>query len=215
MPSISTYTDPAAIAPLDGPPSASTLERGAVARQAPDLHLAAPAFLYFGYTILWPAAARKTPHGHRVHNVLGVASVGLGWLVLAVALDAPTLLYPHTVAYAAYVAVIGVEHTDAFHEADAPGLARDALPFLAASTLRSALPFLPLLWLVEGARLAMMAALGVGLVAAVGITATTLYAYAPTFRAAPNAVSLHLKRAALVAGTSSLSLLALLVVEAA
>ena len=177
--------------------------------------LAAPALLYFGYTILWPAAARKSPHGHRVHNVLGVASVGLGWLVLAVAVDAPTLLYPHIVAYAAYVAVIGVEHTTAFHEADAPGLARDALPFLAASTLRSALPFLPLLWLVEGARLAMMAALGVGLVAAVGITATILYAYAPTFREAPNAFSLHLKRAALVAGTSSLSLLALLVVEAA
>jgi hypothetical protein len=177
--------------------------------------LAAPALLYFGYTTLWPAAARKSPHGHRVHNVLGVASVGLGWLVLAVAVDAPTLLYPHIVAYAAYVAVIGVEHTAAFHEADAPGLARDALPFLAVSTLRSALPFLPFLWLVEGARLAMMAALGVGLVAAVGLTATILSAFAPTFREAPNAFSLHLKRAALVAGTSSLSLLALLVVEAA
>ncbi|MFB6098545.1 MAG: diacylglycerol/polyprenol kinase family protein, partial [Salinibacter sp.] len=72
--------------------------------------LAAPALLYFGYTILWPAARRKTPHGHRVHNVLGVASVGLGWLFLGVALDAPALLYPYTIAYAAFVVVIGIEH---------------------------------------------------------------------------------------------------------
>ena len=177
--------------------------------------LAAPALLYFGYTTLWPAATRKMPHGHRVHNVLGVASVGLGWLVLAVAAGVPSLLYPHTVAYATFVAVIGIEHTAAFHEADASGLARGDLPFLAVSTLRSALPFLPLLWVVEGAQLSMMAALGVGLVAAVGITATILYAYAPTFREAPNAFFLHLKRAALVASTSSLSLLALLVVKAA
>jgi len=41
MQKISTHTDPVATARLDGPPSASTLERDAVARQAPDLHLAA------------------------------------------------------------------------------------------------------------------------------------------------------------------------------
>jgi len=177
--------------------------------------LAAPALLYFGYTTLWPAATRKTPHGHRVHNVLGVASVGLGWLFLTVAVGAPALLYPYTVAYAAFVAVIGVEHTDAFRDADAPGLARDDLPFLAASTLRSAVPFLPLLWLVEGTRLSMMVPLGVGLVVAVGITATIFSAFAPTFREQPNTFLLHLTRAVLVAGTSALSLLALLGVQAA
>ncbi|MEF8939157.1 MAG: hypothetical protein V5A22_04870 [Salinivenus sp.] len=176
--------------------------------------LAAPALLYFGYTTLWPAATRKMPHGHRVHNVLGVASVGLGWLVLAVAAGVPSLLYPHTVAYAAFVAVIGIEHTEAFQDADASGLARDDLPFLVASTLRSAVPFLPLLWLVEGTRLSTMAPLGVGLVAAVGLTVAILYAYAPAFRDQPNAFFLHATRAALVAGTSSLCVLVLLIIEA-
>lgn len=42
MPTISPHTDPAAIAQLSGPPSASTFEREAVARQAPDLHLTVP-----------------------------------------------------------------------------------------------------------------------------------------------------------------------------
>ena len=176
--------------------------------------LAAPALLYFGYTLLWPAARRKTPHGHRVHNVLGVASVGLGWLFLAVAVDAPSLLYPYTIAYAAFVAVIGIEHTEVFHDADAFGLGRSDLPFLVGSTLRSALPFVPLLWLVPGANVPLMAPFGVGLVAAVGLTAMIVFAYAPVFRDQPNPFFLHLTRVALVVGTSALSVLVLLIVEA-
>ena len=176
--------------------------------------LAAPALLYFGYTFLWPAAQRKTPHGHRVHNVLGIASVGLGWLFVGVAAEAPTLLYPYTIAYAAYVAVIGIEHTDAFRGATARGVVQGEVPFLIVSTLRSALPFIPLLWLVDGANLPLMAPLGVGLVVAVGIAATILYAYAPLFRDQSNAFFLHLARAVLVAGTSSLGLIVLLIIEA-
>lgn len=42
MPTIQSLTDPTAIAQLDGPPSASTFDRDAVARQAPDLHLVVP-----------------------------------------------------------------------------------------------------------------------------------------------------------------------------
>lgn len=42
MPTIPALTDPTAIAKLDGPPSASTFAEDAVARQAPDLHLAVP-----------------------------------------------------------------------------------------------------------------------------------------------------------------------------
>ncbi len=42
MSTISALTDPPAIAQLSGPPSASTFERDAVARQAPDLHLTVP-----------------------------------------------------------------------------------------------------------------------------------------------------------------------------
>ncbi|MFB6249860.1 MAG: GNAT family N-acetyltransferase [Salinibacter sp.] len=42
MPKISTFTDPAAVAQLDGPPSASTFERDAIVHQAPDLHLTVP-----------------------------------------------------------------------------------------------------------------------------------------------------------------------------
>ena len=175
--------------------------------------LAAPALLYFGYTFLWPAAQRKKPHGHRVHNVLGVASVGLGWLFLGVAADMPSLLYLYTIAYAAYVAVIGIEHTDAFREATAHGVVQGEVPFLIVSTLRSALPFIPLLWLVDGVNLSLMAPLGVGLVAAVGIVATILYAYAPLFRDQPNAFVLHLARAVLVSSTSSLGLIVLLIVE--
>ncbi len=176
--------------------------------------LAAPALLYFGYTFLWPAAQRKTPHGHRVHNVLGVASVGIGWLFVSVAVEAPVLLYPYTIAYAAYVAVIGIEHTEAFQGAVARGLSQGELPFLVVSTLRSALPFVPLLWFVEGVNLPLMAPLGLGVVAAVGITATILYAYAPVFRDQANAFVLHLARAVLVAGTSSLGLLVLLIIDA-
>jgi len=176
--------------------------------------LAAPALLYFGYTLLWPAAQRKRPHGHRVHNVLGVASVGVGWLFLGVAAEVPSLLYPYTIAYAAYVAVIGIEHTEAFQGAAAPGVPRGEIPFLLVSTLRSALPFVPLLWLVDGVNLPLMAPLGVGLTVAVGLAATILYAYAPTFRDQPNPFLLHLTRAALVVGTSSLGLIVLLIIEA-
>ena len=176
--------------------------------------LAAPALLYFGYTLLWPAAQRKKPHGHRVHNVLGVASVGLGWLFLGVAVNAPSLLYPYTIAYSAFVAVIGIEHTEAFHDADAHGLARDDLQFLLVSTLRSSIPFLPLLWLVNMANLPLMAPLGVGLIVAVGIAAALMYAYAPVFRDQPNPFFLHLTRVALVVGTSSLGLIVLLIIEA-
>jgi Acetyltransferase (GNAT) family. len=42
MSNITSLTDPAAIASLDGPPSASTLDPETLARQAPDLHLAVP-----------------------------------------------------------------------------------------------------------------------------------------------------------------------------
>jgi len=175
--------------------------------------LAAPALLYFGYTLLWPAAQRKTPHGHRVHNVLGVASVGLGWLFLAVAVTAPALLYPYTIAYAAFVAVIGIEHTERFHEADR-GLEGSDIGLLVGSTARSALPFLPLLLLLNGFDLPFLAPLGIGLVAAVGITVTILYAYAPVFRDHPNPFFLHLTRVALVVGTSSLGLIVLLIIEA-
>jgi len=175
--------------------------------------LAAPALLYFGYTVLWPAARRKTPHGHRVHNVLGVASVGLGWLFLAVAADAPRFLYPYTIAYAAFVAVIGVEHTERFQNADR-GLSDDDAPFLVGSTVRSALPFLPLLLLVDGTALPGLAPLAVGLVAAVGLATTLLQAYAPVFRDQPNPFLLHLTRAVLVAGTSALGGILLLVVAA-
>jgi phytol kinase len=176
--------------------------------------LAAPALLYFGYTLLWPAAQRKKPHGHRVHNVLGVASVGLGWLFLGVAVHAPSLLYPYTIAYAAFVAVIGIEHTERFHTAEAFGLVQSDLRLLVGSTIRSALPFVPLLWLVPGANVPLMAPLGVGLVAAVGITVAILYAYAPVFRDQPNSFFLHLTRVALVVGTSSLGLIVLLIIEA-
>ncbi|HKL89202.1 MAG TPA: hypothetical protein VJ884_09365, partial [Salinibacter sp.] len=60
--------------------------------------LLAPAALYFGYTLLWPSSARVgerdagPPTLHTVHNVLGVASVGFGWLVLSVAIPQQTLL---------------------------------------------------------------------------------------------------------------------------
>jgi hypothetical protein len=125
----------------------------------------------------------------------------------------PSLLYLYTIAYAAYVAVIGIEHTDAFREATAHGVVQGEVPFLIVSTLRSALPFIPLLWLVDGVNLSLMAPLGVGLVAAVGIVATILYAYAPLFRDQPNAFVLHLARAVLVSSTSSLGLIVLLIVE--
>ena len=42
MPTLSTLTDPSTIAELDGPPSASTLTRDAIARQAPNVHLVVP-----------------------------------------------------------------------------------------------------------------------------------------------------------------------------
>jgi phytol kinase len=176
--------------------------------------LAAPALLYFGYTTLWPAAQRKKPHGHRVHNVLGVAAVGLGWLFLAVATRAPALLYPYTIAYAAFVAVIGIEHADQFHSTTSFGLTHNDLSFLVGSTLRSAVPFLPLLWLVEGVNVPLMAPLGAGLVAVVGITAALLQAYAPVFRDQPNSFLVHLVRGGLVVGTSSLGLIVLLIIDA-
>ncbi|MFB6098544.1 MAG: hypothetical protein ABEK84_05420, partial [Salinibacter sp.] len=93
-------------------------------------------------------------------------------------------------------------------------LPRGALGFLVGSTLRSALPFLPLLWLMEGINVPLLAPYGIGLIVAVGITAALLYAYAPVFRDQPNPFLLHLTRVALVVGTSSLGLIVLLIVDA-
>jgi hypothetical protein len=59
-----------------------------------------------------------------------------------------------------------------------------------------------------------MAPFGVGLVAAVGLTATIVSAYAPVFRDQPNPFFLHLTRVALVVGTSALGLIVLLIIEA-
>ncbi|MFB6271397.1 MAG: hypothetical protein ABEL51_00740 [Salinibacter sp.] len=83
----------------------------------------------------------------------------MGWLFLGVAVHAPVLLYPYTIAYAAFVAVIGIEHTERFHELEAFGLDRDDVPFLVGITLRKVVPFLLLLWLGDGVSVSLMAPL--------------------------------------------------------
>jgi phytol kinase len=164
-----------------------------------------PAALYFGYTLLWPSSARVDadtsgpPTLHTVHNVLGVASVGMGWLFLSVA-DLPiSLLYPYTLAYAAYLGLIGAERLRSFPPA--VSTAR----ILLDSTLKSSGMLLGPLLIVEGLTLRALV-LGGGLVACVTLTVLLYLKWPHGFEEARSPFRVQVHRALLVTVTSSLGL---------
>lgn len=164
--------------------------------------LLAPAALYFGYTLLWPSSARLDasasgpPTLHTVHNVLGVASVGLGWLFLSVAAPQASLLYPYTLAYAGYLGLIGAERLRSYPH-----------PFstariLGSSTLKSGVALLGPLLVAEGLGLHQLLLVG-GLLGSVLLT-VLIYLQWPTFLEEGRSEFLvHVRRALLVTATSA------------
>ena len=167
--------------------------------------LLAPAALYFGYTLLWPSSARVAerdagpPTLHTVHNVLGVASVGFGWLVLSVAVPQQTLLYPYTLAYAAYLGLIGAERLRSYP------YDFSTVRILGGSVLKScvalAVPFV----VAEGVGLHLLPLTG-GLVGSVGLTAAFYLQWPRFFDHARTPFQTHVRRALLVTATSALGL---------
>lgn len=174
--------------------------------------LLAPAALYFGYTLLWPSSARVEgtdkgpPTLHTVHNVLSVASVGLGWLFLSVAGHEVSLVYPYTLAYAGSLALIGAERLRSYPH-----------PFstarmLSSSTLKSAVVLLVPLVLAEGLGAHLLPLAG-GLLGSVLLTAAIYLSRPRFFDDAPTAFLTHVRRALLVSATSALGLPVLLLSE--
>jgi hypothetical protein len=167
--------------------------------------LPAPAALYFGYTLLWPSSARVDvdasgpPTLHTVHNVLGVASVGMGWLFLSVADLSVSLLYPYTLSYAAYLGLIGVERLRSFpHPVSTARI-------LADSTLKSSVALLGPLLVVEGLDLRAFLLAG-GLVTCVMLTALLYLQWPHLFETARSPFRVQMHRALLVGSTSALGL---------
>lgn len=165
----------------------------------------APAALFFGYTLLWPSSARAgedasgPPTLHTVHNVLGVASVGLGWLFLSVAGSSVSLLYPYTLAYAAYLGLIGAERLRSYsHAFSWPRI-------LGGSALKSSIALLAPLLIVEGVGLPQLALAG-GLFGSVLLTILVYLQWPHFFEEARSDFRVHARRAVLVAATSSLGL---------
>lgn len=183
--------------------------------------LLAPALVFATYTRLWPGlrqdGARAGEGGaaaHSVGHVLSVASVGTAWVLAAQVFDAPGWLFPYTVAYAGYLALLGVERLRLAH----PGWSAGRVGWAAA--WRSAVvvvgPYLlveaargHLAWATpEGARMAAVLG-GLGLLA----TAAAGLAFARYPHLIDHGVSEfgeRVARAGLIGATSALALLAVL-----
>ncbi len=167
--------------------------------------LLAPAALYFGYTILWPSSARlkssdsKPPTLHTVHNVLGVAAVGFGWLFLSVVIDEPSLIYPYTLAYAGYLGLIGAERLRSYpYPFSEPRI-------LGSSTFKSCTALLGPFLVVEGFGMYLLP-LCAGLLGTVFLTAVLYLQWPSFFEEAPSDFLVYLRRALLVTATSNLGL---------
>ncbi|MEM1268938.1 MAG: hypothetical protein AAGI08_02715 [Bacteroidota bacterium] len=92
----------------------------------------APVVLFLTYTRLWPKTPENSGRNHDVRVVIGVMLVGVGWLLIAVMLRQPALLYAYTVAYAAYLSLIGATQYGYAHPE------RSVWQVQAASVLRAA-----------------------------------------------------------------------------
>jgi phytol kinase len=174
--------------------------------------LLAPAALYFGYTLLWPSSARvqKSDAGpptlHTVQNVLSVASVGFGWLFLSVAEHGVSMVYPYTLAYAGYLALIGAERLRSYPHPFS------SARMLGSSSLKSIGALLVPLALAEGLGAHLLPLAG-GLVGSVLFTVAVYLSRPHFFDDAPTTFFTHVRRALLVTAGSALGLPVLLLSE--
>jgi phytol kinase len=173
--------------------------------------LLAPALVFFTYTRLWPGLSERDGHVHTVHHVLSVASVGTVWVLAARAFDQPNWFFPYTLAYAGYLALLGVEKLAAAH----PGWSRTRVGLSAA--VRSAVVLVGPYLLLEAARghlawaepegvLVALVLGGLGLVSTA--VAALVFAHFEGWIEGETEFAARVTRAALIAGTSSLGLLA-------
>lgn len=167
--------------------------------------LPAPAALYFGYTLLWPDAAAGG-NAHTVHDVLSVSAVGLAWLFLAEALRAPALLYPYTLAYAAHLAMIGVERLRTQERTFS------ALRVWSSSTLKSSTALLLTLVLIEGLG-PVVPAYALGVLLAAGLAAWAYDRHTNRFDHYRSAFTVRLVRSLFVAAVSTAGLLVSLALD--
>lgn len=72
------------------------------------LWLLPPLIVFVAHAIAWPRA--DGPRYHHVPAVMSVAAAGLLWLFIAAVYDAPGLIYPYAVSFAAHLAILGISH---------------------------------------------------------------------------------------------------------
>ena len=66
-----------------------------------------PLLLFLSYNVLSPPDVLREERTYSVQVMLGVGAVGLFWLMLADIIDAPVLIYPFVLSFAAQLAMIG------------------------------------------------------------------------------------------------------------
>jgi phytol kinase len=72
------------------------------------LWMVAPLILFFAYRRLLPAPADEPFRVHTIKSVASATLPGLMWLLLAENLSDPALIFPYTLSFATYLAIIGV-----------------------------------------------------------------------------------------------------------
>lgn len=168
--------------------------------------LIAPAVVFFTYSRLWPGLRDPEGQGHTAHHVFSVASVGVGWVLAAQAFGRPGLLFPYTLAYAGYLGLLGVERLKAAH----PGWPAARLG-RAAALRCSAVQLLPFLAveLARGAPSGRAVLVYGGLtLLSTALAALALARYDRWIDGETTEFGSRVARAALIAATSSLGLLA-------
>ena len=170
------------------------------------LWLGAPLFVYLTYTRLWPGARDPEARLHTVQNVFSVVAVGVAWLFLARAADAPALLVPYTLSYTAALALLGVDYLRRHY----PDWSKAEVVRVAA--VRSAAVQVPILVLAEGLRetdsLLMLAACYAGLgLAAAALAAWALVYFEKEIEHGTGTFESRFYRSTLVAVASALGLL--------
>ncbi|HEY9785915.1 MAG TPA: hypothetical protein V6D17_10970 [Candidatus Obscuribacterales bacterium] len=101
--------------------------------------MAMPLIVFAGYRCLMPRRFWALEGAHSIYGVISVASTGVLWLLWANHQNAPDLIYPYTIAFAAHASIITIAHVRA-RTLNAPRL----LVLLAGIAKSWLLLFLPL-----------------------------------------------------------------------
>jgi len=69
-----------------------------------------PVLLFLSYRYLLPARFRQIQSTHNIYAVISVASVGIVWLIIAMASNSEKFIFPYMLTFAAHAAIIATAH---------------------------------------------------------------------------------------------------------